>query len=112
MDSILTSVKKKLGIEEDYTHFDPEIIDHVNSVFTILTQLGVGPSEGFSITDSSAVWSDFILEKSNIEAVKTYVALKVRLIFDPPSSGIQTESINRLISEFEWRLNVEAETPC
>lgn len=112
MDSILTSVKKILGIEEDYTHFDPELIIHINSVFMILTQLGVGPSEGFYISDSSAKWSDFIPDKTRIEAVKTYMGLKVRLIFDPPTSGILTESMNKLISEFECRLNIEVETPC
>lgn len=110
MDSILTSVKKQLGIEEDYTHFDPDIIEHINSVFMTLKQLGVGPDKAFRISDASAKWSDFIPEDSDLEAVKTYMGLKVGMIFDPPTSGILTESKNKLISEFEWRLNVEAET--
>lgn len=106
MDSILTSIKKMLGIVEEYEHFDPEIIMHINSVLFVLTQLGVGPSEGFSIKDKTAVWDDFIPIGMDIEAVKSYVYLKVRLLFDPPTNSAVMESTNRLISEFEWRLNV------
>lgn len=106
MDSILTSIKKLLGIAEEYKYFDADLIMHINSVFSILTQLGVGPSEGFSITDDSAVWNDFIQENSKIEMVKSYIHLKVKLLFDPPLSSAVIEAINRMISEFEWRLNV------
>lgn len=106
MESILTSIKKLLGIAEEYKHFDADLIMHINSVFSILTQLGVGPSEGFSITDDSAVWTDFIQENSKIEMVKSYIHLKVKLLFDPPLSSAVIEAINRMISEFEWRLNV------
>ena len=106
MDSILTSVKKMLGIPEDYEQFDMDIIMHINSVLTILNQLGVGPEEGFAITDSYETWSDFLVDNKNIEAVKTYVYLKVKLLFDPPLSSAVTESINKLINELEWRLNV------
>ena len=109
MDSILTSIKKLLGIEEDYGHFDPDIIMHLNSVFMILTQLGVGPSEGFSIEDDTSTWSDFIPNLQNLEAVKTYVYLKVKLLFDPSGSSAVTESMNRQISELEWRLYVTVE---
>lgn len=109
MDSILTSIKKLLGIEDDYGHFDPDIIMHINSVFMILTQLGVGPSEGFSIEDDTATWSDFIPNLQNLEAVKTYVYLKVKLLFDPSGSSAVTESMNRQISELEWRLYVTVE---
>ncbi|MCD8119740.1 MAG: hypothetical protein LUE29_09745 [Lachnospiraceae bacterium] len=110
MDSILTSVKKLLGVTEEYTHFDTDIIMHINSVFTILTQLGVGPSAGFSISDSSAVWTDFIDETPQLELVKSYMYLRVRLLFDSTTmSGTVVESINRQISEFEWRLQVGAE---
>ena len=101
-DSILTSIKKLLGIDEAYTHFDSDLIMHINSVFMILTQLGVGPESGFSITDSDAVWSDFISNANSVEAVKSYIYLKVKLMFDPPLSGTVTGSI----SELEWRLNV------
>lgn len=106
MDSILTSIKKLLGISEDYTAFDTDIIMHINSVFMILNQLGVGPAEGFSIEDSSSEWSEFVSDNMQIESVKSYVYLKVRLLFDPPTSSAVIESTNRLISELEWRLNV------
>lgn len=106
MDSILTSVKKMLGIPEDYEQFDMDIIMHINSVLMILTQLGVGPEEGFVITDKTDKWSDFIGEGKLVELVKSYVYLKVRLIFDPPQSSSIIEAMNRQISEFEWRINV------
>ena len=109
MESILTSIKKLLGPTEEYEHFDPDLIMHINSVFSILTQMGVGPSEGFSIVDENDIWSDFIQGRSNIELVKSYIYLKVKLLFDPPSSSAVIESINRQISEFEWRLNVAAD---
>lgn len=109
MESILTSIKKLLGITEDYTHFDTDIIIHINSVFGILTQLGVGPPEGFSIQDECAVWTDFLPERSQIEFVKSYVHMRVKLLFDPPLSSAVIESMNRMISEFEWRLNVEVD---
>lgn len=106
MDSILTSIKKLLGIEEEYTQFDSDIIMHINTVFLNLTQLGVGPAEGFLIEDDSTTWYDFIGDSNQLQAVKTYVYLKVKLLFDPPLSSSVTESINRIISELEWRLNV------
>lgn len=109
MDSILTSIKKLLGITEEYEHFDADLIMHINSVFAVLTQLGVGPSEGFSIKDSSAIWEDFIPDMANYESIKSYMHLKVKLLFDPPASSVVTESMNRLVSEFEWRLNVTAD---
>ena len=109
-DSILTSIKKLLGITEEYEHFDQDIIIHINSVFMILNQLGVGPLNGFSITDKTAVWSDFISEGTNLESVKSYIYLKVRLLFDPPTTSAVMESMNRMISELEFRLNVSAES--
>lgn len=109
MESILTSIKKLLGIEEEYEHFDSDIIMHINSVFMVLNQLGVGPSEGFSIEDDTSVWADFMSGNSNIEAVKSYIYLKVKLLFDPPLSSAAIESIKRMIDEYEWRLNVAAE---
>lgn len=105
MDSILTSIKKLLGITEDYIYFDQDIIMHINSVFMILNQLGVGPKEGFVISDSSNTWNEFSSDELKIESVKTYIYLKVRLMFDPPQSSAVMESINRQISELEWRLN-------
>lgn len=109
MESILTSIKKLLGPEESYDHFDTDIIIHINSALMVLNQLGVGPAEGFSISDKEAVWTDFVPEK-NVEAVKTYVYLKVRLIFDPPQSSFLVAAIEKQITELEWRLNVKAET--
>lgn len=110
MESILTSIKKMLGITEDDTSFDPDIIMHINSVFMILRQLGIGPPEGFSIEGKNAVWKDFISDNALIESVKSYVYMKVRLIFDPPTSTAMIDSSQRLIGELEWRLNVAAET--
>ena len=109
-DSILTSIKKLLGITEEYTHFDPDIIIHINSVFMILTQLGVGPPEGFSIRDKEAVWSDYLTNSIQYESVKTYIYMKVKLMFDPPLSSSVIEAMNRMIAELEWRLNIEAES--
>ena len=110
MESILTSIKKMLGIAEEYTQFDADIIMHINSVFTTLTQLGVGPSEGFYIDDKSDIWEDFIPDVNKLQAVKTYTYLKVRLVFDPSSLGSSTlAAYERQIQELEWRLNIIAE---
>lgn len=109
MDSILTSIKKLLGITEEYEHFDQDIIMHINSVFMILTQMGVGPEDGFTISNSTTTWSEFTNDDKKIEAVKTYVYLKVRLLFDPPASSSVMDAMNRSISEFEWRLNIASD---
>lgn len=110
MESILTSVKKMLGITEDYEHFDSDIVMHINSVFMILSQLGVGPTNGFTILDKSNTWDEFLpTDNKNFEAVKTYMYLKVRLIFDPPLSSAVMEAMKQMINELEWRLNAEAE---
>ena len=110
MESILTSIKKLLGIAEDYTHFDEDLIMHINSVFTILTQLGVGPTKGFRIEDELATWNDFLQTDSVLfDSVKSYIHLKVKLLFDPPLSGTVMTSYERIISELEWRLNVTAD---
>ena len=111
MESILTSIKKMLGITEEYEHFDQDIIIHINSVFMILTQLGVGPSEGFSIKDATATWSDFISDSNKIEGVKSYIYLKVKLLFDPPLSSSTVEAMKSQINELEWRLNVAVDPP-
>lgn len=106
-ESILTSIKKLLGITEEYTHFDADIIMDINSVLMILMQLGIGPTNGFSISDDSAVWSDFLSDATYFESVKSYVYMKVKLIFDPPQSGTVIGSMEKLISEFEWRCQEE-----
>ena len=110
MESILTSIKKLLGIAEENTDFDTDIVIHINSVFTTLTQLGVGPAEGFYIEDESPMWENFIDDPNKLQAVKTYMYLKVRLLFDPSSLGSSTlAAYERQIQELEWRLNVIAE---
>ena len=112
MESILTSIKKMLGITEECTDFDADIIMHINSVFMILRSLGVGPEEGFVIEDEIPIWDDFLPDAAltKMAAVKTYVYLKVKLVFDPPLSSSTVESMNRMISELEWRLNEIAES--
>ena len=109
MESILTSIKKLLGIDEAYTHFDTDIIMHINSVFMDLVQLGIGPSEGFFINDKNSYWSDFVPDFGKHEAVKSYMYLRVKLLFDPPSSSAVIESYQRQIDKWEWLLNVSAE---
>lgn len=110
MDSILISVKKMLGIAAEYTHFDADIIIHINSVFMILNQLGVGPKEGFSISSDVETWDEFTNDNLTIESVKSYMYLKVGLLFDPPTSSNVLDARNRLVSELEWRLNAIADT--
>lgn len=110
MTSILTSVKKLLGIDDEYTHFDVDIIMHINSVFAVLTQLGVGPSGGFSITDQYATWDDYFGENPHLEMVKSYMYMKVRLMFDPPASGSVLSAMERQIAELEWRLHIESDS--
>lgn len=106
MESILTSIKKMLGIAEEYTHFDADLMMHINSVLSILTQIGVGPHEGFSIENKNDVWADFIPENSNLELVKSYTYMKVKILFDPPLISAVIESMNRMVSELEWRIQV------
>lgn len=108
MDSILNTVKETIGPSSDYSIFDDELIMHINSVFFTLNQLGVGPKEPFTISDSSSTWDEFV-DEGQLEAVKTYVCQKVRLIFDPPTNSALLSAIKEMISEYEWRLNVEAD---
>lgn len=105
-ESILRSVNKDLGIDYDDTSFDPEIIRHINSIFFILEDLGIGPSEGFEIEDDTAVWSDFVNETSNkkLRAIKTFVYLRVKILFDPPTNSTAMESLKSTAAEYEWRL--------
>jgi hypothetical protein len=109
MDSILNSIKKPLGLPIDDDAFDTDVIMHINSAFFSLNQLGVGPDECFSIQDASKIWTDFLLDINKLEAVKTYIYLKVRIVFDPPTSSFVLDAINRQIAEHEWRLNVQVE---
>jgi hypothetical protein len=109
IDSILTSIKKLLGITEDYTNFDPDIIMHINTVFMTLNQLGVGPAEGFRIEDKNATWDEFVDNESYLEAVKSYMHLKVKMLFDPPLNSAVIEAMKQQINELEWRLNVNSD---
>ena len=108
-NSILCSIKKMLNLD-GIDDFDVDVIIHINTALFTLTQLGVGPVKGFSITDKSTVWTDFVPDVERIEAIKTYVYLKVKLIFDPPQSGPAIESMNKLINEYEVRINIAAES--
>ena len=108
-ESILTSIKLMLGIESECKDFDDVLIMHINSVLMILNQLGVGPEEGYSISDDNDFWEDYMPSNSNLEAVKTYVYLKVKKIFDPPSSSSLIEAIDRTINELEWRINTSVD---
>lgn len=107
MDSILTSIKNLLGPEEDDTHFDTDIIIHINTVLMSLNQIGIGPEIGFSISDKTTTWATYLGTNTNLEAVKSYIYLKVRLIFDPPSSTPLIDAIERQIKEVEWRLLIQ-----
>lgn len=109
LSSILTSIKKLLGVAEEYTYFDSDIIMHINSVFMFLTQMGVGPKEGFFIEDDTAAWVDYIPDSPLLNSIKSYMYLRVKLLFDPPISSAAIESMNRMIDEFEWRINDEAD---
>ena len=103
-DSILVSIKKLLGMTEEYTPFDTDIIIHINTVFSILTQIGVGSDDGFYITGADETWTDYLPYGARLEMVKTYVYQKVRILFDPPSSSAVMEAMNRSLSELEWRI--------
>lgn len=107
--SILTSTKKVLGIAKDYTAFDLDVIMHINATFSILYDLGLGPVDGFMIEDSSAEWEDFAAPSNQLNLVKTYVFLKVRMLFDPPTTSFLIDAMSKQISEYEWRLNTKRE---
>jgi hypothetical protein len=104
--SILTSTKKMLGIDASYTVFDLDILTHINSAFATLNQLGIGPESGFMITDATSTWDSVIGTEPRLQSVKTYVWLKVRNSFDPPSTSYQIQAFEKQIQELEWRLNV------
>lgn len=109
-DSILISTKKVLGISEEYTVFDLDIITHINAAFSVLTQLGLGPEAGFMIEDNSATWSEFTPNITALNLIRTYVFLKTKLLFDPPTTSFLIEATNRQIEQYEWRLNVLRES--
>lgn len=110
-ESILTSTKKLLGIEDNDTSFDLDVLIHINTALAILNQLGVGPNEGILVADKSTLWEAVLADNKFLVPAKSYVFLKVKLLFDPPLSSAAIESMNKLIAEFEWRLTVLVETP-
>lgn len=109
--SILTSTKKILGLAEDYTAFDLDVITHINSAFSTLTQLGIGPAAGFMIEDETSDWSDFVDVEANpqFNAIKSYVYLRTRMLFDPPTTSFLLDAYTKQIEQMEWRLNVDRE---
>jgi len=103
--SILTSTKKVLGIAESYTAFDLDVITHINAAFSILYQLGIGPTDGFMIEDETTEWDEFNVPMRHLNLIKTYVYLKVSMLFDPPATSFLIEAKTKQIAEYEWRLN-------
>lgn len=110
VNSILLSVKKVLGLGGDNADFDTDVLIHLNSVLSIVQQLGVGPEDGYYVTSEDQTWEDYLGEGNpHINMIKSYICAKVRLLFDPPVSSAVMESLNRTCTEFEWRANVAAE---
>ncbi len=108
-ESILDSVKKVIGFDPSYTVFDLDVLMHINSVFSDLSDLGIGPTGGYSITDSTSQWSAFIGSDETLNRVKTYMFLRVKMIFDPPISGFAIDAMNKQIEQLEWRISVKRE---
>ena len=109
MTSILTTVKKMLGLDSDYEAFDVDIIIGINSALMTLTQVGVGPKRGFIVQDATDTWEDFLGDREDLEAIKTYVYLKTKLIFDPPTNSFTIDAMERQAEEYLWRININAE---
>lgn len=107
-ESVLVSVKKVLGVPEDYTAFDFDIIMHINSVFSILYQMGIGPEESFYIEDDGSTWGDFFSE-TDLNVIRSYVFLRVRMLFDPPTTSFLLDAMTKQIQEFEWRISTQRE---
>lgn len=107
--SILTSVKKILGVDEDYTAFDEDIIVHINTTFSKLNQLGIGPNVGFAIEDDTATWDELLGTDLRLNSVKSYTYLCVRLMFDPPNTSYLIDSMDKQVKELEWRINTYRE---
>lgn len=105
-ESIFKTIKSLLGPEAEYDVFDPDILIFINGALATLTQLGIGPAEGFRITGETETWHDLLGDYKDLESVKTYIYMKVRLVFDPPSSSSVMSAYEEMCKEFEWRLNV------
>ncbi len=106
LDSILNSIKNQLNINVEETGFDDELILNINSVFSTLYQIGVGPDNGYSISDSSSLWTDYLTNEVALEMVKSYMYLKVKSMFDPPANSSYLSAMNEMIKEYEWRMSV------
>ena len=109
-DSIFASIKKMLGLEDSYTPFDADVLVHINAALMKLCQMGIGPKEGFMVSDYSETWSDFLTNRVKLGAVKTYVYLQVRMMFDPPTNSFVMDALKAQSDEILWRLNVQAES--
>ena len=108
-ESILVTIKKLLGLPEEYKQFDTDVIIGINTAFMTLNQLGVGPVNGFSISDKTTTWSDYLKENSDFEGIKTYIHLTTKILFDPPQNATLMDAINRQINMLEFRLGVNAD---
>ena len=108
-ESILTTTKKNLGLDASYTAFDPDIVLYINGVFSTLNQLGIGPEDGFAIVDDTEEWDDFLGTDLKLNSVKTYMYLKVRMLFDPPQTAHHLTAVEKQAEELEWRLNTVRE---
>ena len=109
MDSILLSVKKMIGVPREYTVFDTDIITHINTTFDVLNQMGVGPEEGFSISDESTEWNEYLTYGQESNIVRSYMYLKVRTLFDPPTNASLFGVYEKQLQEYEWRLLIFAD---
>lgn len=109
-DSILDSTKKILGLDAGYTAFDLDVITHINSALSALSQLGVGPEEGFMITDSSSTWAELLGDNLNYNIAKSYIYLRVRMLFDPPNTSFLNKALEDQLRELEWRLSIHRES--
>lgn len=105
-DSILVTIRKLVCGDPYANHFDTDLLVHINACFSVLNQLGVGPEKGFVVTDETQNWGDYTADSAVLNLVKTYIALKVRLIFDPPLTSSVLDAMNKEINQLEWRLNV------
>lgn len=107
--SILNSIKKALGIDENYDVFDQVILMHTNSIFSVLNQLGIGPKNGFEVVDDKVEWETYTRDDKMLNLVKSYIFIQVRLLFDPPTTSFAIEALKKQATEYEWRLNVYME---
>jgi hypothetical protein len=109
-ESILDSIKKTLGIDPDLDAFDLDVVMHINTAFSVLRQIGVGPVTGYAISDNTSLWSEFSDDMVLLASVKSYIYAKVRILFDPPATSFTLNAMQEMVKELEWRLNVDGET--